>query len=117
MHAEDTRIFADICFLKGVFDDDVARCMACQRGKRCQSPYEEIIVVSSYNSDRGYQYTSNDFRQRIIKAGMTQSMSRVARCIDNGPMEGFWGLMKRKMYYTRKYQTKDELMKAIHSYI
>lgn len=70
-----------------------------------------------FHSDRGYQYTSNDFRQRIIKAGMTQSMSRVARCIDNGPMEGFWGVMKREMYYTRKYQTKDELMKAIHSYM
>ena len=27
-------------------------------------------------------------------------MSRVARCIDNGPMEGFWGVMKREMYYT-----------------
>ena len=25
---------------------------------------------------------------------MTQSMSRVARCIDNGPMEGFWGMEK-----------------------
>lgn len=70
-----------------------------------------------FHSDRGYQYTCNDFRQRIIKAGMTQSMSRVARCIDNGPMEGFWGLMKREMYYTRKYQTKDELTKAIHSYM
>ncbi|MFL0198222.1 IS3 family transposase [Clostridium sp. WILCCON 0269] len=70
-----------------------------------------------FHSDRGYQYTSNDFRQRILKAGMTQSMSRVARCIDNGPMEGFWGLMKREMYYTRKYQTKEELTKAIDSYM
>ena len=24
---------------------------------------------------------------------MTQSMSRVAKCIDNGPMEGFWGIL------------------------
>ena len=43
------------------------------------------------HSDRGYQYTSKAFRRRILAAGMTQSMSRVARCIDNGPMEGFWG--------------------------
>jgi transposase InsO family protein len=70
-----------------------------------------------FHSDRGYQYTSNDFRQRIIKERMTQSMSRVARCIDNGPMEGFWGVMKREMYYTKKYQTKDELIDAIHKYI
>ena len=48
---------------------------------------------------------------------MTQSMSRVARCIDNGPMEGFWGIMKREMYYGKKYKTKDELIRAIEEYI
>ena len=69
------------------------------------------------HSDRGYQYTSKAFRRRILAAGMTQSMSRVARCIDNGPMEGFWGLMKRKMYYGKKYKTKEELMLAIEKYI
>ena len=63
------------------------------------------------HSDRGYQYTSKAFRRRIIAAGMTQSMSRVARCIDNGPMEGFWGLMKREMYYGKKYKTKGELIR------
>ena len=30
----------------------------------------------------------------LEEAGMTQSMSRVAHCIDNGPMEGFWGIGK-----------------------
>ena len=69
------------------------------------------------HSDRGYQYTSKAFRRRILDAGMTQSMSRVARCIDNGPMEGFWGLMKQEMYYGKKYKTKEELMLAIEKYI
>lgn len=69
------------------------------------------------HSDRGYQYTSKAFRRRILAAGMTQSMSRVAKCIDNGPMEGFWGLMKREMYYGKKYKTKEELMLAIEKYI
>ena len=32
---------------------------------------------------------------KLEKAGMKQSMSRVAKCIDNGPMEGFWGILKR----------------------
>ncbi|MEY8311396.1 hypothetical protein AALA61_05265 [Oscillospiraceae bacterium 42-9] len=32
---------------------------------------------------------------------MTQSMSRVGKCIDNGPMEGFWGILKRERYYGR----------------
>lgn len=70
-----------------------------------------------FHSDRGYQYTSRTFRQKIIDAGMTQSMSRVARCIDNGPMEGFWGIMKREMYYGKKYKTKEELIQAIEEYI
>ena len=69
------------------------------------------------HSDRGYQYISKAFRRRILAAGMTQSMSRVARCIDNGPMEGFRGLMKREMYYGKKYKTKEELMLAIEKYI
>ena len=52
-----------------------------------------------------------------LDAGMTQSMSRVARCIDNGPMEGFWGLMKREMYYGKKYRTKEDLISAIEAYM
>lgn len=70
-----------------------------------------------FHSDRGYQYTSKEFRQKIINAGMTQSMSRIAHCIDNGPMEGFWGVMKREMYYTRKFRTKDDLIQAIEKYL
>lgn len=74
-------------------------------------------VKPIFHSDRGYQYTSKTFRQKIVDAGMTQSMSRVGRCIDNGPMEGFWGTMKREMYYGRKYKTKETLIKAIEDYI
>ena len=70
-----------------------------------------------FHSDRGYQYTSKEFRQKILDAGMTQSMSRVAHCTDNGPMEGFWGIMKREMYYGRKFKTKEELVRTIEEYI
>ena len=44
-------------------------------------------------------------------------MSRVAKCIDNGPMEGFWVIMKREMYHGKKYKNKDELIEAIEEYI
>ena len=42
------------------------------------------------HSDRGYQYTSKEFKRIMEKAGMVHSMSRVGRCIDNGPIEAFW---------------------------
>lgn len=48
---------------------------------------------------------------------MAQSMSRVARCIDNGPIEGFWGIIKSEMYYLHKFQTAEGLKEAIDSYI
>jgi transposase InsO family protein len=46
-----------------------------------------------FHSDRGFQYTSRQFCTRLKKHHMKQSMSRVAHCIDNGPMEGFWGIL------------------------
>ncbi len=30
---------------------------------------------------------------------MTQSMSRVGKCIDNGPIENLWGIIKTEMFY------------------
>lgn len=48
---------------------------------------------------------------------MIQSMSRVSRCIDNGPMEAFWGMLKSEMYYLRKFNSYSELEAAIVNYI
>lgn len=48
---------------------------------------------------------------------MTQSMSRVAHCIDNCPTEGFWGIVKTEMYYLNKFSSEDELREAIDRYI
>lgn len=48
---------------------------------------------------------------------MTQSMSRVRKCIDNGPMEAFWGILKCESYYLHKYESFGELSKAIDTYI
>ena len=42
---------------------------------------------------------------------------RVGRCINNGPMEAFWGTLKSEMYYLRKFSTFEELEKAIDEYI
>ena len=48
---------------------------------------------------------------------MTQSMSRVAKCIDNGPMEGFWGILKRERYYGKRFTDRNSLVKMIEEYI
>jgi transposase InsO family protein len=70
-----------------------------------------------FHSDRGFQYTSKAFKLKLDKVSATQSMSRIGRCIDNGPIEGFWGIIKSEMYYLRKFDNFDELKLAIDNYI
>lgn len=69
------------------------------------------------HSDRGYQYTSKGFKRIVDEAKMTHSMSRVGRCLDNAPIESFWGTLKCEMYYLRHFQSFEELKKAIELYI
>ncbi len=64
-----------------------------------------------FHSDRGYQYTNRSFHSRLKEAGMMQSMSRVAKCIDNGPMEGFWGILKRDVITEIDLQAEVRLLK------
>jgi transposase InsO family protein len=49
-----------------------------------------------HHSDRGSQYTSHAYQQRLRDAGMITSMSRTANCLDNAPMESFWATLKRE---------------------
>lgn len=70
-----------------------------------------------FHSDRGFNYTSKFFQNRLKEQGMTASMSRVGRCIDNCPTEGFWGIIKSEMYYLNKFTTEESLIKAIDEYI
>lgn len=69
------------------------------------------------HSDRGFQYTSKHFKRRMDRAKLTQSMSRVGRCIDNSPMESFWGTLKCERYYLNSYTTFEDLKKDVDAYI
>ena len=83
-----------------------------------QEAYTKYGMGSLLHSDRGFQYTSSKaFHGKRIAANMRQSMSRVGRCIDNGPMEGFWGMLKSEMYYLRRFTSRDNLISAIERYL
>jgi putative transposase len=69
------------------------------------------------HSDRGYQYTSNQFKRMVDVAKMIQSMSRVGKCIDNGPIEAFWGTLKCKKCYLNSYDTFETLSQDVEAYI
>lgn len=70
-----------------------------------------------FHSDRGFQYTSPVFQTKLKDQKMKQSMSRVGHCIDNGPTEGFWGIIKSEMYYLQTFESEKSLRSAIEKYI
>ena len=70
-----------------------------------------------FHSDRGFQYTSKVFQSKLQERGMQQSMSSVGHCIDNGPTENFWSIVKSEMYYLNTFIDEASLRKAIADYM
>lgn len=48
---------------------------------------------------------------------MEQSVSRVGHCIDNGPTEGFWEIIKSEMYQMYAITDEESLLNAIDQYL
>ena len=66
------------------------------------------------HSDRGFDYTRAVYKSKLIEYGMTQSMSRVSKCIDNGECEGFQGQFKDILFILNPNITsKEEMQEAI----
>lgn len=70
-----------------------------------------------FHSDRGFQYTNKIFQKKLKDNKIEQSMSRVGHCIDNGPTEGFWGILKTEMYQMYDITDEASLRYAIKDYI
>ncbi|TFD94488.1 IS3 family transposase [Jeotgalibacillus sp. R-1-5s-1] len=69
------------------------------------------------HSDRGSQYTSKEYRYITTQAGITRSMSRVGKCIDNAPIESFFGHFKCEKYTLKPYKSYEELVNDIDQYM
>lgn len=82
----------------------------------------EIIPDDSgaiLHSDQGWQYQMKYYQKAVKMKGLVQSMSRKGNCLDNSPMESFFGTMKNEMFYDQEknYQTFSQLKQAIDEYI
>ena len=66
-------------------------------------------------SDQGWQYQMQDYHKALEEKGIIQSMSRKGNCLDNSPMENFFGKMKNEMFYGYEYtfNTLEELKKEM----
>lgn len=69
------------------------------------------------HSDRGCQFTSDDYQRFLGKHLLVSSMSAVGHCGDNAACESFFGLLKRERVYRRDYRTLDEARSDVFDYI
>ncbi|OMF15875.1 transposase [Paenibacillus sp. FSL H8-0548] len=74
-------------------------------------------VAPLLHSDRGFQYTSHAYNRLQVKHHFTKSMSRVSRCLDNQPIERFWGTLKAESYYLTKYETYEDVLHDVRNYM
>ena len=70
-----------------------------------------------FHSDQGWAYQVKQYTSKLEAEGITQSMSRKGNCLDNSPMENFFGILKQEIYYGKKFYSYEELKETIEEYI
>jgi putative transposase len=70
-----------------------------------------------HHSDRGSQYTSEQFQRLMADQGITCSMSRSGNCWDNAAMESFFSSLKTERTARKTYRTRNEARADVFDYI
>jgi putative transposase len=74
-----------------------------------------IRSPSMVHSDRGSQYASEAFRNKLKKC--KQSMSRKGNCWDNAVAESFFGALKSELVHRTSFRSRKEAEMAIFDYV
>jgi transposase InsO family protein len=69
------------------------------------------------HSDRGSQYASEHYQRLLGKHGITCSMSGVAQCWDNAPVESFFASLKKELVHHEEYTTREQAKASIFEYV
>jgi len=70
-----------------------------------------------HHSDRGTQYTSQDY-QLLLKAHQARpSFGHVGSCFDNAAMESFFGSLKSEWLYFQRFETRQQAITSVFYYI
>ena len=70
-----------------------------------------------HHSDRGSQYASQAFQDKLKEYGMTCSMSRKGNCWDNAPTESWFNSFKNERVHGIRYATHAEMQAASFEFI
>ncbi len=86
---------------------------ALDRAIKHQPPLEGLI----HHSDRGSQYASKDYTNKLKENGIQISMSGKGNCYDNACIESFHSVIKKELIYQTTYLTRAQATKDIFEYI
>lgn len=81
------------------------------------SKHQGLLNELVIHSDQGFHYQHRAWVNILDTYNVTQSMSRKGNCLDNAPMENFFGLLKQEMFYGEQFDTYELLESAIREYI
>ena len=70
-----------------------------------------------HHSDRGSNYTANDYKKAMSNRDIEISMSRKGNCWDNAVAESFFATIKKELIYQTHFKTRREAANAIFEYI
>jgi putative transposase len=70
-----------------------------------------------YHSDRGSQYTSEQFQRPLADHCITYSMSRSSNWWDNAATESIFSSLKTERTARKTYRTRDEARADVFDYI
>lgn len=70
-----------------------------------------------HHSDRGSQYASDEYRNKLESYNMTASMSRKGNCYDNACIESFHSILKKELIYCTKFRTVQQAYDELFQYI
>ena len=125
----------ELCIPKGTLGTWVqkARIGEIDTGAGSRTPGESLTIAQqlqaankSYpdikgciiHSDRGCQYTSEEYRAVVKKYGIIQSMNSAGgRCHDNARCESMWARMKEELFYSREDKPENYTMKELKTMI
>lgn len=87
---------------------------ALEQAYKAKKPGKGLV----HHSDRGSQYASHEYRNKLKEYRIKASMSRKGNCYDNACIEAFHSILKREFIYPNpKFRTKEEAQARLYRYI
>ena len=97
--------------------DDTIETSLCRRALDRALATRSDVQGTIHHTDRGSQYASSAYRERIAKAGMVASMSRNGDCWDNAVAEGFFGTLEQELVLETPWRDLPAARHAVSAYL